>query len=172
MSNKNGWGDGASNNTIGWGQGANNYIGWGSSELVSYEGLTNIVGAFTTEWTTTANSEQIALPYTASGTYSGTIDWGDGNTDVNDGSATFHTYATAGTYTVIITGDCIGWDFGQSFSGGNITSVVNWGQLQLGPDNFGYNFGYCPNLDLSSVQGTLNLTGVTNFDGLFLNVLL
>ena len=168
MSNKNGWGDGASNNKIGWGQGANNYIGWGSSELVSYEGLTNIVGAFTTEWTTTANSEQITLPYTVvTGTYSGTIDWGDGNTDVNDGTVTTHTYATAGTYTVIITGDCIGWDFGQSFSGGNITSVVNWGQLQLGPDNFGYNFAYCPNLDLSSVQGTLNLTGVTNLDGLF-----
>jgi len=123
---------------------------------------------FTTEWTTTAPSEHIALPYTlGTGTYSGTIDWGDGSTSVNDGGVTFHTYATAGTYTVIITGDCIGWDFGQSFSGGNITSVVNWGQLQLGPDNFGYNFSYCPNLNLSSVQGTLNLTGVTNFDGLF-----
>ena len=168
MSNKNGWGDGASNNTIGWGQGANNYIGWGSSELVSYEGLTNIVGAFTTEWTTTANSELIALPYTGTGTYTGTIDWGDGNTDVNDGTVTTHTYATAGTYTVIITGDCIGWDVGNSIFGSTYwTSVVNWGQLQLGADNLGYNFAFCPNLDLSSVQGTLDLTGVTNLDGLF-----
>ena len=166
MSNKNGWGDGASNNKIGWGQGANNYIGWGSSELVSYEGLTNIVGAFTTEWTTTANSESIALPYGA-GTYSGTIYWGDGSTDINDGSVTSHTYATAGTYTVIITGDCIGWNFGQGGTPTNFTSVVNWGQLQLGTDNLGYNFAYCYNLDLSSVQGTLNLTGVTVLDGLF-----
>jgi surface protein len=166
MANKNGWGDGASNNTIGWGQGANNYIGWGSSELVSYEGLTNIVGAFTTEWTTTAPSESIELPY-VTGTYSGTIYWGDGSTDINDGSVTSHTYATAGTYTVIITGDCIGWNFGSSGSATNFTSVVNWGQLQLGTDNLGYNFAYCSNLDLSSVQGTLNLTGVTNFDGLF-----
>ena len=167
MANKNGWGDGASNNTIGWGQGANNYIGWGSSELVSYEGLTNIVGAFTTEWTTTVPGESIQLAYIATGTYTGTIDWGDGNTDVNDGTITQHTYATAGTYTVIIRGVCIGWDFGQAFTGNNITSVVNWGQLQLGTDNYGYNFAYCPLLDLSSVQGTLNLTGVTNFDGLF-----
>ena len=168
MSNKNGWGDGASNNKIGWGQGANNYIGWGSSELVSYEGLTNIVGAFTTEWTTTANSEIIYLPYTVSGTYSGTIDWGDGNTDVNDGTVNTHTYATAGTYTVIITGDCIGWDVLNTIGGSPYwTSVVNWGQLQLGTDNYGYNFGACPNLDLSSVQGTLNLTGVTTLNNLF-----
>ena len=166
MSNKNGWGDGASNNTIGWGQGANNYIGWGSSELVSYEGLTNIVGAFTTEWTTTANSEQIFLPY-GTGTYTGTINWGDGSTDINDGSVTTHTYATAGTYTVIIDGDCIGWDTNIVSGSTYWTSVVNWGQLQLGTDNFGYNFAYCPNLDLSSVQGTLDLTGVTVLDGLF-----
>ena len=167
MSNKNGWGDGASNNTIGWGQGANNYIGWGSSELVSYEGLTNIVGAFTTQWTTTAPSEQITLPYIGAGTYTGTIYWGDGSTSVNDGTITTHTYATAGTYTVIIRGVCTGWDFSIYSGSTYITSVVNWGQLQLGTDNNGYNFFGCPNLDLSSVQGTLNLTGVTNFDGLF-----
>ena len=167
MSNKNGWGDGASNNTIGWGQGANNYIGWGSSELVSYEGLTNIVGAFTTEWTTTAPSESIQLPYTGTGTYSGTIYWGDGSTSVNSYANITHTYATAGTYTIIITGDCIGWDFNTAGGSTYITSVVNWGQLQLGAENAGYNFAFCPNLDLSSVQGTLNLTGVTNFDGLF-----
>jgi surface protein len=168
MANKNGWGDGASNNKIGWGQGANNYIGWGSSELVSYEGLTNIVGAFTTKWTTTAPSEQITLPYTANGTYTGTIYWGDGSTSVNDGTITTHTYATAGTYTVIIRGVCTGWDVGNTIGELlNITSVVNWGQLQLGTDNAGYNFGHCYNLDLSSVQGTLDLTGVTNFNGLF-----
>ena len=167
MSNKNGWGDGASNNKIGWGQGANNYIGWGSSELVSYEGLTNIVGAFTTKWTTTAPSESIELPYTGTGTYSGTIYWGDGSTSVNSVANRFHIYATAGTYTVIITGDCIGWDTNSVSGSTYLTSVVNWGQLQLGTDNFGYNFAYCPNLDLSSVQGTLNLTGVTVLDGLF-----
>jgi len=121
---------------------------------------------FTTEWTTTAPSEQIFLPYT-SGPYSGTIDWGDGNTDVNDGSVTTHTYATAGTYTVIIDGDCTGWYFGTYGGSTYITSVVNWGQLQLGPEDSGYNFYGCHNLDLSSVSDTLDLTGVTNLDGLF-----
>ena len=125
---------------------------------------------FTTEWTTTAPSEQIFLPYlVGTGTYTGTIDWGDGNTDVNDGSVTAHTYATAGTYTVIIDGDCIGWNFNFSLSGSTyITSVVNWGQLQIGDFGLGgYHFYGCPNLDLSTVQGTLDLTGVTVLDGLF-----
>jgi hypothetical protein len=44
MANANGWGDGASNNTIGWGQGANNTIGWGDIHADSWAGLTDIVG--------------------------------------------------------------------------------------------------------------------------------
>jgi hypothetical protein len=44
MANSNGWGDGAANNAIGWGQGANNAIGWGDIHAKSYAGLTDIVG--------------------------------------------------------------------------------------------------------------------------------
>jgi hypothetical protein len=44
MANTNGWGDGAANNTIGWGQGANNVIGWGDIHADSYAGATDIVG--------------------------------------------------------------------------------------------------------------------------------
>ena len=135
--------------------------------MEAWEAITAVPALFTTEWTTTANSESITLPYTGAGTYTGTIDWGDGNTDVNDGTVTSHTYATAGTYTVIIDGDCIGWDTNTLGGSTYWTSAVNWGQLQLGNLNSGYNFAFCPNLDLSSVQGTLDLTGVTNFDGLF-----
>lgn len=47
MANSNGWGDGAANNTIGWGQGANNNIGWGDSHAKSWAGLTDIVGITT-----------------------------------------------------------------------------------------------------------------------------
>ena len=47
MANSNGWGDGAANNTIGWGQGANNTINWGKSHSLSYAGLTDIVGTST-----------------------------------------------------------------------------------------------------------------------------
>jgi len=49
MANSNGWGDGAANNAIGWGQGANNAIGWGDIHADSWAGLTDIVGAPTTD---------------------------------------------------------------------------------------------------------------------------
>ena len=47
MANSNGWGDGAANNSIGWGQGANNNIGWGDSHAKSWAGATDIVGITT-----------------------------------------------------------------------------------------------------------------------------
>jgi hypothetical protein len=49
MANANGWGDGASNNDIGWGQGANNAIGWGDIHADSWAGATDISGAPTTD---------------------------------------------------------------------------------------------------------------------------
>ena len=47
MANSNGWGDGAANNSIGWGQGSNNAIGWGDIYADSWSGLTDIVGITT-----------------------------------------------------------------------------------------------------------------------------
>jgi hypothetical protein len=44
MANSNGWGDGAANNAIGWGQGANNAIAWGDIHADSWSGATDIVG--------------------------------------------------------------------------------------------------------------------------------
>jgi hypothetical protein len=44
MANSNGWGDGAANNAIGWGQGANNTISWGDIHADSWAGATDIVG--------------------------------------------------------------------------------------------------------------------------------
>jgi hypothetical protein len=49
MANTNGWGDGAANNAIGWGQGADNAIGWGDVHADSWSGLTDISGLPTTD---------------------------------------------------------------------------------------------------------------------------
>ena len=121
---------------------------------------------FTTTWTTTASSETIELPYTNLGTYSGTIDWGDGKTSANSYSNRTHTYATAGIYTVVIDGDVVEWNFSNTFGSTYITSVVHWGQLQLGV-NAGSYFADCPNLDLSSVSDVLNLAGMQDLTYMF-----
>ena len=123
---------------------------------------------FTTTWTTTAPNQNVILPYSALGTYLGTIDWGDGTTSINSFANKIHSYALAGTYTVEINGTCIGWNF-SSYGGVNssyITSVVNWGQLQLGSDIGNY-FLNCSNLNLSSVSDILDLTGIFNLNGMF-----
>ena len=69
MANSNGWGDGAANNAIGWGQGANNNIGWGDSHAKSWAGATDIVGltgdadatAFLTASAITGATQQAAI---------------------------------------------------------------------------------------------------------------
>ena len=130
------------------------------------------VALFTTTWTTTAPNQTITLPYVPTGIYSGTIDWGDGNTSVNNGTVTTHTYVTSGTYTVVINGNCDGWNFNQIGGSGFITSVEWWGQLKLtagGTYNFGGYLGNCYNLDLSTVSDVLDLTGVTIMSQMFVS---
>jgi len=126
---------------------------------------------FTTTWATTSPNETITLPYIVSGIYSGTIDWGDGNTSVNSYANRTHTYATSGTYAVTICGAVSGWNFSTSVGGQlQIRSVERWGQLQAyGVQELSLMFLNCSNLNLSSVQGTLNLSGFTNMSGMFLN---
>ena len=125
------------------------------------------VGIFTTTWETTSPNQYITLPYLNTGTYSGTIDWGDGNTSANSYGNQQHTYASSGTYTVVINGTCTGWNFGVvTDSKLKIKSVLHLGQLRFG-NNQGVYFYECANLDLSSVSDVLDLTGVLIFQGMF-----
>ena len=119
---------------------------------------------FTSTWLVTAG-ETITLPYEAAGTYSGTIDWGDSTTSVNSFANRTHTYATAGTKTISITGVTTGFTFNNTGSRLNIRTITNWGTLRLG--NGGNYFNGCSNLTLTTVVGTLDLTGTTNLNGLF-----
>lgn len=120
--------------------------------------------AFTSTWAVTAG-ETITLPYEVAGTYSGTIDWGDSNTSTNSYANRTHTYATAGTYTISITGVTTGFTFNNTGSKANIRTITNWGTLRLG-NSSGYFYG-CANLTLTTVLGTLDLTGTTDFTNMF-----
>lgn len=104
---------------------------------------------FTSVWRTTAPSESITLPYSLSGTYSGTIDWGDGNTSVNSYITRTHTYATAGDYTVTIDGTLQKWSFNNIGDKLKIRQIIHWGQFDT---LYGINAFYgCSNLVLTSV---------------------
>jgi surface protein len=120
--------------------------------------------AFTSTWAVTAG-QTITLPYEAGGIYSGTIDWGDSSTSNNSYTDRTHTYATAGTYTISITGVTTGFRFANTGSKLNIRTITNWGTLRLG--NNGSYFQGCTNLTLSTVLGTLDLTGTTTFYQMF-----
>ena len=126
---------------------------------------------FTTTWETTSPNETITLPYESLGTYSGIIDWGDGNTSVNSYANRDHTYATAGTYTVTICGTIEGWNFAAyNFFTANlqIRTVERWGQLR-GRNNNRPDFNNCANLDANLVQDTIDLTGYVTLIQMFQN---
>ena len=78
------------------------------TEIIQYNTIvascSSPTGPLTFEVTTTVTSTSVELPYDALGTYSGTINWGDGNTSVNSYANRTHTYTAAGVYTIEISG--------------------------------------------------------------------
>ena len=178
MPNSNGWGDGTANNTIGWGQGSiNNTIGWGSAYAVSDAGLTDIIGAspapaafaFTvkTDNTGVSTSTQFQLPLTTSTGLNIVVDWGDATTstitshlDVN----TKHSYPSAGTYSISITGTLPGFQFNFSGDREKILNISNWGVLDITTNRA---FFGCTNLTCSATDAptitTTDLTFTFNF---------
>ena len=61
--------------------------------------------AFITTWVTSTVTESITIPTHSESTYNYNVDWGDGMVNFGYTGAATHTYTTAGTYTVSITGD-------------------------------------------------------------------
>jgi hypothetical protein len=129
---------------------------------------------FITEWTTTSDDQSITLPMYVSGTiyaFNCTIDWGDGTevttcTTATATTARVHTYATAGSYIVTITGICEAWAFN------NISTSLTYitGVTQFGGNIFKVlNFSNC--IKLSSLPSTDSILGssITNLTNFFYN---
>jgi surface protein len=125
-------------------------------------GVVETSSPFQATFRTTSGGETITLPYEVAGTYSGTIDWGDGGaTSVNSYANRTHTYAISGDYIITITGVTTGFRFNNTGDRNKIISIQNWGNLKLG--NAGNYFHGCGNLTLTSVIGVLDLTETTSF---------
>jgi surface protein len=101
---------------------------WNSGEAPPPPSGGNLVMTFNTALANT-NPGNVYLPLGGyGGTVNATINWGDGNSEPANGANVYsHTYATANTYTVTVTGTVTG--YGQIFSSGEnepLVSVDSW----------------------------------------------
>lgn len=132
--------------------------------------LNAFVSTWNTENTSTGSSitKQIKLPLLSGGTYNFTVNWGDTSSSTitlyNQAEVT-HTYASAGTYIITISGICTGWYFNSTGDRLKILSVQSWGGLKL--TSTGRYFDGCSNLNLSSVSDSLDLSGVSSLLTMF-----
>ena len=83
--------------------------------------------AFITTWKTTSANESITIPVNTSESYDYTVNWGDGSTSQNQIGNASHTYATAGTHKVSITGNFPAIYFYGSSDYDKIISIDQWG---------------------------------------------
>ena len=115
-------------------------------------------------------NQQINLGFMGEGTYSGIIDWGDGNIlpMTNDISG-IKTYSSAGIYEIKVYGTIIGLEIGALSSNQRVRfkEVKQWGTLQAVSNSFNSMFGNCTNLVLTGVTDVLNLQGVTSTTFMF-----
>ena len=86
--------------------------------------------SFIAKFRTTANNQNIALPYKSNGAYNGVIDWGDGTTSANNYANRVHNYAIAGDYDVTVTGliNDINFGLNDTTSLNQIKDIKQWGR--------------------------------------------
>ena len=127
--------------------------------------------AFVTTWRTTDANQTVTLPVGGSGI---TISWGDGQTSENVSGRTAHTYATAGNYTVSVTGGLtsISLRTASEDNAERLASVEQWGNSSwttmngafYAASSMAYNAAGKPNLS-SVTDMSYMFYGATSFDG-------
>jgi surface protein len=131
--------------------------------------------AFTakTDNTGVSTSTQFKLPLTTSTGLNILVDWGDAATSTitsHTDPAVTHSYASAGTYSISITGTLPGFKFNNAGDKLKILNISSWGVLDI-TTNFA--FTSCANLTCSATDAptitTTDLTqtfgNCTNFNG-------
>jgi len=145
---------------------------------------------FVSTWDTTkagSASNTVVLPLLSGGTYSGTINWGDGSISALSYANRTHVYASSGIYTITIFGTIEGWQFNNTGDKAKITDISNYGSLTITTNSA---FFGCANLNTTATDTPIiattdlsrtfkgctvfnglvdlwNMTGVTNIRGFF-----
>ena len=117
---------------------------------------------FITTWTASSDNAQISIPVYGTNV---TIDWGDDNieTFTNASGSAYHTYATAGSYSVEITGGLSYIRFPNSYQS-KIESVDQWGDISW--TTMEEAFKGCYNLRVLASDAPV-LSGVTSLESMF-----
>jgi len=133
----------------------------------SYKKRKTFVSTWKTDNIGLSASNQIKLPLTNVGGYDFVVKWGDGTksriTNYNQAEV-MHTYTTAGTYTLTITGYIKGWRFNNAEDRLKILSISRWGCLRFNQNSAFYG---CANLTLNSVSDLINLSDTTTIAAFF-----
>lgn len=119
------------------------------------------VNEFITIWKTdnagVSASNQIQLPLGVNAPSTGfdyyfQVDWGDGSTDIIQSAsdpARIHTYDTAGTYTVKISGILDGWCFNNTGDRLKMLEITQWGSMKV---STWQQFAGCANLQITATD--------------------
>jgi surface protein len=121
--------------------------------------------AFISVW----SGSSVTLPYNGIGTYTGTIDWGDGFVSANTFANRTHTYSGSGTWTITITGTITGWATTNAPTENNkLLEIKQWNNVR---NVFGQSasFSGCSNLVLTGVTDTYDFNGISNTTSMFAN---
>ncbi len=108
-----------------------NLLGCGGDEKNQEAPTRYTADPFISIWRLTSDNESITLPLRSGYTYNFTVDWGDDSSSditAHDDSDITHTYAKAGDYTLIISGELGAWYFNNSGSKNKITQVMSLGE--------------------------------------------
>jgi surface protein len=117
-----------------------------------------------------SNADQVKLPLINIGIYNFIVDWGDSSSDTIttwDQAETTHTYSSTGTYTITISGTCVGFRFANSGDRLKILDIQQWGIIQF-QNNLNQNLGAfhgCANLDVSATDSPI--FNFENYAGFF-----
>ena len=146
--------------------GIHNGIGTTFRSIAFSGGAAQVNTDFVTVWNVASDGEVVTLPLESAGVYSGTIDWGDGGaTSTLSYANRAHTYASAGTYTITISGDTLqGWAFKNTGDKLKITDVSNWGFFEFDRTRM---FQGCSNMDVSATD--IPTISTTDFSSQFYN---
>jgi surface protein len=123
--------------------------------------------AFITTWKTDndgdSNDDQITIT-TATSDQNYAVDWGDDSQDIGVTGNITHTYASAGTYVVVITGGFKNIKFTSDSDAEKLLSVEQWGGIQWSTMKSA--FRYSTNLVLNATDAP-DLSQVTDMSYMF-----